>query len=108
MNINSSQLISGVPILQIRTFLRKNSTAAWTLGILREENKLNSQQAHELLAALIQDGFVEVAEEGRGLSRHCSQWEDHNKVTFYAETTKGAALSNASAAKSIHRKTASL
>jgi len=91
MNIDSRQQIAGVPILEIRRFLRHHEKAfrrEWLIQFLH----LDIETAEVLLDGLVQQGFV--------VRKSCSREGE------YEMTDLGRQLCRSSAAKRVSRKTA--
>lgn len=89
MNIDPKSFVAGVPIREVRDFLRKHADHVWHPDALRETF---ADRADRLLAVLLSEGYVE-------------QVEEHG--TFgYGNTPKGGQLARASAARPVTRSAA--
>lgn len=93
MHINSSDQIAGVPILEVRKLLLRGRDGYWGLEFVQHNLKLDQDQAETLLQELEQQRYIELSHERHDQPR-------------WVNTIKGNALSNASGAKPVSRKTA--
>ena len=92
MRITSAGTIAGIPILEVRRFLRETMNVSdWGLTYLQRNLSLTSKQARILLAQLHVDAFVEPSPD------HKNMWQN---------TSNGNALASASAALPLHRESA--
>ena len=89
MNVDPKAQLGGVPILQVRQFLRENGDYPWRLERLREDF---GPAASDVLHALIEAGYAAPAETQEG--------------ELYETTVKGRGLARSSAAKPVSRATA--
>jgi predicted nucleotidyltransferase len=87
MNIDSKQMLAGVSVIRIRTFLREYQQFDLYADAFEAAFPSSGQS---ILNALRDEGYVEPSE----------------RPGLYKVTTKGGALANASAAPPISRKTA--
>jgi len=90
MNIDPKTSLGGIPIVNVRDFLRRHAAYGW-----RREDAIDafgSTHADTVVEALISGGYIEWTQE-YGSSR-------------YMTTVKGGALTKASAARPVSRKTA--
>ncbi len=89
MNVDPKSQLGGVPILQVRQFVRENADRPWRFERLRESF---GSAASDVLHALIEAGYAAPAET--------------EEEELYETTVKGRGLARASAAKPISRATA--
>lgn len=93
MRLNSSEEISGIPVLHIRKLLRRGRRSMWGKTFVEHVLKINSDQSQQLISELIYQKIIVYAKE-----------RDDEKL--YELTVKGNAFANATAAKAITRETA--
>ena len=93
MHIDKSDCILNIPIIKVRDFLRRNKMYEWTVTSVADEIHISIFDATSLVNELEKQGYIETTE-----MRHGEQ--------SWRNTIKGNALSQASAAKPVSRKTA--
>ena len=93
MHIDKSDCILNIPIIKVRDFLRRNKMYEWTVTSVADEIHISIFDATSLVNELEKQGYIETTE-----MRHGEQ--------CWRNTIKGNALSQASAAKPVSRKTA--
>lgn len=92
MRVESNTEIAGLPVLEVRRFLRDTMhNYGWDRRALKTMLKLSDRRCAEVLRSLSEEGYIEASPNFRGAWRN---------------TTKGNALASASAAKSLRRQTA--
>lgn len=92
MRVESTTEVAGLPVLQVRRFLRETMhDYGWGKHTLKAVLKLSDRRSAAVLRGLSEGGYIEVSPSFRGAWRN---------------TTKGNALACASAARSLRRQTA--
>ncbi|HLH02729.1 MAG TPA: hypothetical protein VKX25_08160 [Bryobacteraceae bacterium] len=92
MRVESKTEIAGLPVLEVRRFLRETMhDHGWGRQTLKAVLKLSDRHCAAVLRSLAEEGYIEASPSFRGAWRN---------------TTKGNALASASAAKSLRRQTA--
>ena len=92
MKIDSQDTISNISIIKIRGFLR-NARDQWSSRHLEKALGLHPEHTETLVNELLSLGLIEYVDQYEG-------------EKYWGNTIKGNALANASAAKSVNRKTA--
>ncbi len=62
MKIDAAERIAGVPLLEMRAFLRRYRAASWTEALLREQLGLTADGARALTGALVAAGYIAAAD----------------------------------------------
>src|SRR5579883_345022 len=92
MWVESKTEIAGLPVLEVRRFLRETMhDHGWGRQTLKAVLKLSDRHCAAVLRSLAEEGYIEASPSFRGAWRN---------------TTKGNAFASASAAKSLRRQTA--
>jgi predicted nucleotidyltransferase len=92
MRVESNTEIAGLPVLEVRRFLRETvHDYGWDRHTLKAALKLSDRRCAAVLRGLSEEGYIEASPSFRDAWRN---------------TTKGNALASASAAKSLCRQTA--
>ena len=90
MRIEPNQQIAGIPILTVRRLLRSTGPEEWGIDFLEKVTRLARKRARLLVAALIEEGFIEAA----GVE---------DDIALFRTTSKGLALASAKAAAPVRR-----
>lgn len=87
MNIDSKTRLGGVPIVEVRDFLRGTAEHGFRLGALQQQ--FGRDAAGQLMGVLLADGYVTATEE--------------DGASLYTNTLKGGQLARATAARPVAR-----
>ena len=93
MTIDPKASLSGIPLLKIRDFLRRDPFGLWTAEHFKDAFKLSQRQTSALLAVLSRKGYIEKELE----------WHEPQ---HWKSTELGAKLASAHAGRPISRRTA--
>lgn len=96
MRIDAGQKIAGQPAARIRDLLRKGRDQEISVAFVKEVLGVSKSSASNILTALARDGYIERADSRR----------QRGAESVWITTTKGNALSVATAARPISRNTA--
>lgn len=93
MRVSKQMTIAGLPAVAMRDVFKALRNSDWDIHDLSRRLGVSPEEASNIADSLVADGYIELVLE-------------HDGGAVFTATTKGAALSNASAAKPITRKTA--
>ena len=92
MRITREQEIGGTSLVAVRDALRHHRNADLSVKALANRLKINTKHAKQVVAALLDDGYIERA-----------KFQSAGLVPVYELTLKGGALANATAARPVQR-----
>src|SRR6266516_1173393 len=92
MHIDPKALISGLPSMAVRAFLRSVSSGEWDVEYAAARLRVSSRRAQHVITELVALGYVDVVHSKRGRA--------------YKRTLAGSTLAQASAARPLQRRTA--
>jgi predicted nucleotidyltransferase len=95
MRITKDQLVAGYPVLEVRSFIRRQRLGTFAAPAAEHAMKLSLSEAEDFLRELVNLGYLEQARPIFG-----------ENIAAYEVTQQGQALANASGAKPISRETA--
>lgn len=114
MNIDPSNTIAEIPIVKVRSFLRRWTNDAWTPRWMARALDISHDEAVAVIEELEAEGFLERKSESQWHAEHVAvqgsetpleRW-DVSAAPAWSTTIKGNALAMASAARPVMRATA--